>query len=388
MLYLLLFASVLSEEITDANAALFFSLIDHSPVLAILVSDWCPHCVDMMPTFQILEEKYNKSELVTIARINCDRSKSICSRFPERSTPGIYWVLTTPEQSEAYHGAVDYENLNNYIEKQVSPQLIQIFNESHFHIEINRHNSSSIFIFQAPSTTNNVDIIKGIAIQFKSYPCRFFEIMYDKYPEKETVLAQYDPYADKYQFMQGIFTERSVYEFISMISFPRFVPVSQLFFSHFQATNQTVLILADEAPFFESSLVSIIPKLPNVCCGMLYCGNHPKLCLSLLIPTNRGPQFIMLNSSLQYRWQFKDPLTEENIIMWTKAVLNGEIAPSGTGAGFIGFIRELLDNSRRSGIIPFILLVTAGSILILTCVLGTADSYRMRRRRMHYHKMS
>ena len=389
-MFFILFSLLLSE-IYNENLIFYFTDPGHIPTLCILVSSWCPHCVQSTPVFEEIMKLYKDDERFTVMQINCDQYNSICKQFPETSTPAIYWMYSDASRAEQFHGSVTVSNIKSFIEKHLGSTFIDIHNEEEFQKELDDHNDSSIFVYQRDENNDLTKIITLIASKLSSYPCHFFFLKYKRNPERnENYLYNYNLMTKKKIEYSGNFLENDLKEFILKFAFPPISHISTLFFDNAVETSSTVLLLADEPPYYyQEKLKNMSVRFPpSLRTAIIYCGNTPKLCLNLLIQSGKGPQFLMYNPKLQYNYYYKDTFEEEGFIQWVNNVLDGKVRPVGTGAGFIGFLYNIIDNAKRNGIVSLTLTASVFVVLILTFVFGAANSYKeYQRKKLYYSKL-
>ena len=381
----------LSITLTSDNSSLYFTDMQHIPFFAILVSDWCPHCVASTDVFDEIESIYSNDSRLLVFRINCDRDASICRRFPETSTPGLFWIYTTPEQSEQYNGAVSTSNIKSFIEKHFGETYIDIKNKEEYEKELNEHKESSIFVYQKSETNDMTNTLRYIASSMTNYPCHFFNLKFalNESEKEKQVLFNINPEFGITVYFNESFNVSNIEAFINKFAFPPISHISELFFNHAYKNNYTVLLLADEVPLFEERYRMMIPKLPpELRTGVVYCGSSPRLCRALLISQGKGPQIQMYNPSKKYQYYYKDDLNERDLTLWINNVLSGKTRAAGSGAGFSGFIYDIFDNARRNGIVPLVLTAMVFVVFILTFVFGAASSWqRYQRKKAYYSKL-
>ena len=385
--------SLFYSAIYNKDYLQYFPSGEHLPVLAILVSEWCPHCHHSTPIFEEIESNYSSDTRLTILRINCDKYNEICKKFPEQSTPGIFWVYSDPNKAEQYQSSITFSNIKSFIEKHLGNTFIDIHDEEEFQRELEIRKDNSIFVYQKDDdeTADMTSIISLIASNLGSYPCYFFMLQYKQNKSiTHNHFYNYNLMTKKKIDFDGEFTTEDLKKFIMKYVFPPFSVVSHLFFDNALETESNVLLLSDEKPYFEEELRNMSIKFPDFLrTGIIHCGDSPRLCLNLLIQTGRGPQIQMYNPLKKYNYYFKDELTEDMLIPWINQVLEGKVRPAGSGAGFSGFLFNIFDNARRNGIVALTLAVSVFAVLILTIVFGTITSIQSyQRRKLYYSKLA
>lgn len=375
-------------SITRDNSTIFLGEMNHGPVFVSLTSQYCPHCQEMMPIWKQLEEKYEGSKSVLIATIDCDTEKKLCSAFPDNFTPVFYWVRTTPERAEQFTGAVKLNEFVSFVEKQISPSVIEIGSEETLKSEITKNNESSIFMMQNLDEKQLSDVLH-VASKYINFPCHFFKLGYQKFETKDPVfLNMYSP-TNRTIMYSGDYSLLSIGKFIEKLAYPPISHISKQFFEHAEETNSTVLILADELPRFETILMNLTGQMdPYLRAGVIFCGNTPGMCHRLVIPIGRGSQLIMYNPTLKYIWYFRGNLTNtSSIISWSNDVLNWRVRASGPGAGFAGFIGNMFDNAMSGGYAGFVMIIGAAFVLLLVFLAGIAQTISNRDRMNGYSKL-
>lgn len=377
-----------SKFITSINATFILGNGPHIPVLAILVSEWCPHCQELKPIFEELENLYDLDNRVSVARIICDHDNKICQQFEDTSTPSLYWVESIPEKAELYNGAITVNDIRSFIEKKLSPPIIHIQNLTQYNELLSFFEDNSIFVYKQSRNNNLSQIIQEISTNFSKFPCNFFELdelsdinfthdFVNLYPKKNMTI-----------YYEGNITQENIYNFVNSNAFPPFLYSSYNFLDHAHRNNFSILLLADEKPFFRNTLLDAVPNMPKALkSGVIFCGNNPKLCLQNLIPEGKGPHIVIMQPSKKYVWHFKEDLNVSKIINWANDVMDGKVRPAGTGAGFSGFLFELMDNAKRAGLIPFILIVSVLFVFMMTIIFGCISSVYESKRRRGYKKL-
>ena len=303
---------------SSKDELIYFSGKNDVKFLAILVSEWCPHCVQSASIFKELEDTYENETRFQVVRINCDNYNTICKKFPETATPGIYWVFSTPDKAEQYQGSVTFANINSFIEKHIENTFINIDSEEVFEEQIRKHNDTSIFVYQKSDDEESdlTDQISLISQSYSNYPCTFFNLKYKQNKEtNQNVLYNYNSQTKQKIMFDSEFNVENISKFINELAFPPISIISNLFFDHASANGYSVLLLADEIPYFLPEIEKIAPKIPHsLRTGVNYCGNSPRLCTNLLIRTGRGPQLLIFVPSKNYNYYYKDELKEDLIL--------------------------------------------------------------------------
>lgn len=330
-----------------------------------------------MPTWKQLEQRFEGSSNVLIATITCNLEERLCNRFPDSYTPSVFLVRTTPEQAEQYTGAIELAELSSFVEKTIAPSIMNISSEVMLKEQLEKHNESSIFIFQNLDDKAFSKIVR-LSNEFESFPCHFFNLRYRKWAIENPVLINYYyPTNQSIQFDQS-YSKKNMRRFIERLVYPPVSPISQAFFDHAKSLKSHVLVLADEPPYFQSNLRNITPLLdPYLRIGVLYCSNTPRMCLRLIIPMGSGPKLLMYHPDRKLIWYFKGNLADEDeIAEWTRQVVSGKLHATGPGAGLRGFVGNFVDDALHGGYAGLAMIVGVICVFILIILAGTTHSIR------------
>jgi hypothetical protein len=364
--------------LTQDNATIFLGPTKHVPVLLALISDVCPECRQISALWTELEQKYQNNPNVLIASIDCVPMKHICDSFPDPLTPSIYWIKSVPSEAEQFFGGHTLFELILFLEKRIAPSVISIQTPDHLNLAIQKYEESSLFFIQNfdPVLTQK---LHQLASEFDQFPCYFFHILFDHFNTENPVLINfYFPTNHSSQFT-GKFTKSQMRKFINSFIYPPIAMASPFFFSHAKETQSTVLVLADEPPYFLENLKDLMPHVP-VRAGVVYCHSNIRLCYNLLIQTGRGPKILLYDPGKRYIWYYRGQLDREEIVEWVGRVMDGGVRAAGPGMGFYGFLGNLFDNAREKGTGAVMVFASIFVVLCVTCVLGSVQSIRARER--------
>jgi hypothetical protein len=221
-----------------------------------------------------------------------------------------------------------------------------------------------------------VGAVRNISMAHSQYPCYFIQLAYSKFADRGSVFLNYFSPTNRSVFFKRNFTQSNLREFVDMLVFPPISYDSQQFFLRANEVEATVVLLADEPPFFESRLLSLTKQFPETLrSGVLSCAADRKVCRRLVVPMGCGPQLLMNNPSKRYIWYYRGDLNDTaKVIGWVLSVLNGQIRAAGPGAGFAGFIANMFDAAGSRGIAAIGLLVAVGAAFAIVCMLGVSQS--------------
>jgi hypothetical protein len=364
-----------SVVITRENSSQLLGTAKHSPVLVALLSDACPHCRDVFPIWRDLESIFAPNHRVTIATVTCDYERRLCSRFPDALTPTIWWVRSDPESAQQYIGSLPMSELSSFVEKQISPSVVAVANDEALSEELGRHRNAWIFLLRNLDAAVVSDI-RNMPSDYEHFPCHFFVL------NSSASVPQFANFflpTNRTVPFEGTFTRADLRAFIEQFVFPPISYTSQNFFTHAKDIRSTVLVLADEPPYFESELIALTPRFPAALrCGVLFCSDNPKSCRRLVVPSRRGPVILMHDPSRKLTWYYRGSMDGDSIVTWVHSVLNGQVRAAEPGAGFSGFIGNLFDGALAKGTIGVGLLVALFFVFVMIFVLGIAQSIRVR----------
>jgi thiol-disulfide isomerase/thioredoxin len=372
---MMLISLAASVVITHDNSSQLLGTAKHPPVLVALLSDYCPHCRDVPQIWRDLESIFGSNNHVMIATITCDHERRLCSRFPDALIPTIWWVRSDPENAEQYIGAVTLSELSSFVEKQMSPSVVAIPSDESLDAELRKHRNNSIFLLRNLDPAVVADI-RNMSADYEHFPCHFFVI---NSSESSPQFANFFLPTNRTVSFEGSFARADLRSFIEQFVFPPISYTSQNFFTHAKTIQSTVLILADEPPYFESELVSLTPRFPAALrCGVLFCSDNPRSCRRFVIPSRMGPMIFMHNPSRRLTWYYRGSMNGDSIVTWVHSVLNGQVRAAGPGAGFLGFIGNLFDAAVAKGKIGVGLLVALFFVFVMVFALGIAQTIRAR----------
>jgi thiol-disulfide isomerase/thioredoxin len=375
-----LHSSVYSIPITRDNFSLIFPESPHPPVFVALVSEHCGNCETFFPIWEKLAAHFHNNDRVLIGSITCNQEQRLCNQFPDFLTPTLWWVRTTVSDAEQYIGADTFAELSSFVEKQLSPSVIDILNETEFERQLSIHQNSSLFLIQNLATSV-VDQIRELSQNFENYPCHFFLLSFRRFPTNDPFFANYFHPTERLIVFKDEVNKSNLQFFIEKFVFPPISAISKSFFTHARNIGSTVLILSDEPPYFESNLPQLSRRLPeDLRCGVLHCSDNPRACFHLVITKGKGPFLLMHNPLKKFHWYYRGELVDDAIVKWVKEVLSGRVRPVGPGAGFLGFLRNLLDLAMVRGTGMVSLLVSILVVFVVVFVLGIMQTIRSRHR--------
>ena len=383
----LLCVSCVAVPISRENSSIFLGLGKHGPALVILTSQYCPHCQDIMPVWRQLEEKYEGSASILIGTVTCNLDERLCNSFPNSYTPSVFLVRTTPDQAEQYTGAIELSELSSYVEKAIAPSIVNISSEVMLKSELEKHNESSVFIFQ--NLNDKVFAkVRSVAGDFEAFPCHFFNLQYRKWEMEEPVFVNYYFPTNRSVQFDKAYSKKNLRSFVERLAYPPVSPMSQAFFDHAKEMKSLVLVLADERPYYQSKLLRVTPLLdPFLRACVIHCANTPRMCLRLIIPVGNGPRLLMYNPERKLIWYYKGDLgSARDVAEWTREVAAGKIRATGPGAGLAGFIGNFVDDALHGGYAGLTMIVSFICVFIVIISAGLVHSLR-RQNMFGYQKL-
>ena len=379
---ILFFAKIsISLLISSSNVNEIIEKTNKKEIFVFLISDFCPHCNTIKPIIKSLEDTYINNSYILIGKINCDYDKMLCKEFPNSVTPSFFYINQTINNSIQYKGANDLSEMKSFIEKQISYDIINVTTWEEFDKKCKVINESSIF-YTKNINSKQLDIIKTIAFKLKNYPCHFFNFV-DNLNENGIFefCNMYYPTNKTICFGEKQITEKKLLKFAKRHAYPIVGPISEQLLNITKELKSTILLLADEYPFFITNIQEMSSDFnDNLISATIDCANSKGLCYKLLIEKGNGPKILMYNPSKKYIWYYRNEMKNNAILEWINNVLDGKIRPTGPGTGFLGYIGNLFDISQDGGIIQLSIFVIALSVLILVFVFGIADSTYRRNR--------
>lgn len=87
---------------------------DDTITLILFFAPWCPHCKEVKPVFEKLQNEYSDDKKVKIVLVNGDEDKKSIKENNVSSYPTI--KLKKKNVEDTFNGARTKENLENFIE--------------------------------------------------------------------------------------------------------------------------------------------------------------------------------------------------------------------------------------------------------------------------------
>ncbi|PVD32417.1 hypothetical protein C0Q70_07851 [Pomacea canaliculata] len=102
-------------ELTDET---FSSVIKQGTHFVKFFAPWCGHCKHLAPTWDDLAKSFAGSKKVTIAKVDCTSSKTVCTDMGVSGYPTLTW-FQDGEKVEQYTGGRTHEELKNFVNNKL-----------------------------------------------------------------------------------------------------------------------------------------------------------------------------------------------------------------------------------------------------------------------------
>lgn len=85
----ILFSLFYSLDIDYGNWPIYANNNTNPPLFIFVFASWCPHCHDLVSPFQNLQKKYERSDQIVAATLNCTIQMDLCAAFHIKSFPSF-----------------------------------------------------------------------------------------------------------------------------------------------------------------------------------------------------------------------------------------------------------------------------------------------------------
>ncbi|KAI0250506.1 thioredoxin-domain-containing protein [Lactifluus subvellereus] len=110
-------------EVLALTPETFPSVVTDGDVFVKFFAPWCGHCKKLAPTWVKLAKELQHS--VTVAEVNCEDYKSLCSTEGVTGFPMLFFYPTSGKKTE-YTGNRKFEALNDWIRRAVKPVFLEL----------------------------------------------------------------------------------------------------------------------------------------------------------------------------------------------------------------------------------------------------------------------
>nr|AYP63838.1 thioredoxin domain-containing protein 5-like protein [Haliotis discus discus]QCW12717.1 thioredoxin domain-containing protein 5 [Haliotis discus discus] len=103
-------------ELTEGT---FLDHIKHGQHFVKFYAPWCGHCQRLAPTWEDLAKSFQYNEEVSIAKIDCTATGSVCDSFSVRGYPTLMW-MKDGQKVDQYQGGRNLDDLKQYVSRMLS----------------------------------------------------------------------------------------------------------------------------------------------------------------------------------------------------------------------------------------------------------------------------
>ncbi|OHT04869.1 Thioredoxin family protein [Tritrichomonas foetus] len=394
------FCSAYFETLTNDNYTSLMSENQEYPVLALLQSRWCSHCMELKPTWRRLQQHYENDTRFYFVDISCDSERELCLNFSDSGTPRIFWVKSGIESAERFINSYRYDEFVSFIEKRLSPPVMDIFNHSQY-LEILKNNEEqSLFFLQVNSQENGQDNtigndqenvylknLKKIVKDFQDAPCRFFNMRYKEFDYEGPAVFRYEcPWTNTTDRVRSILSETRMRLFVEVYSYPPVYAATSFFIKSQSRSRRPFMLYYDNSPkTFYGKLINLSNFFPPwFKTGTIDCSDNVQMCRLFGFRMNVGNELVIVLTYKNIYYRFTGEMTSERVYKWVNNVLDGRETAMGPGAGFKGFFFNMKMKMKEPGFWKsFFLKSTLGTIVVIflfffirKCIqLGTPPDY-------------
>lgn len=370
-----LIISVASIFLTEDNYSLYLN--DHKPLIAILKSEHCHHCILSRHVFKEVSEYYDNNDKIWVSIIDCDDSKKLCKKFPDHAFPSVYWVNDTIENAQKYMNAFKTNEIISFINKKYSPTILDVETVGDFNNYVNIYFNYSLFIFDGKCDNKILfDSIMYSSHNLSNFPCCFLRILYHS-EFGDCFFFNSCPISQKKMFYQGNYNFNDISTFIYNYSIPKISFLSSNMIHHAISLNSKILLFVNEDSLYFDTFLTIIDKIPDeLRIGVLSCIEYREICIKFYVPNSIGSHFMMYYPRKDIRWLFDEELNNDNLLKWIDKVLDNKVRGFGGGVGFSGHILFLFSKSKKAGFIPVFIFGLILTIITFLVMYGIIDRMR------------
>ena len=360
LLSLIIFAYSRIETLTDSNYSLLINENQKIPVFALLESRWCTHCMELKPTWTRVQEHYKDDERFVFADISCDTERELCDNFSDSGTPRIFWVKNGIETAERFVNSYTYDEFVLYVEKKLSPIVVDIDNHSQFLDIIEQNQEMSLFFLQDLDALNgkvnedgfdSYQTLLKIAPDFEQTPSLFYHVKYEEFQQpigfenypNRPIFANLCPWVNTSDKLKSALSEKTMRSFIDLYSYPQVYSATSFFIKSRSKAKRHFMLYFDHAkPTFYGELLQIASTLPPwFKTGVINCMDNVRMCRIFGFNMLGGHELSIVLTHKNIYYHYNGPFTNESVTRWINNVLDGKVTPLGPGAGIKGFFFNL-----------------------------------------------
>ncbi|KAL0213048.1 hypothetical protein RCL1_006674 [Eukaryota sp. TZLM3-RCL] len=161
----LCFCIVTSASVVPLNNSNFDKVVTKSPVPVFVkfFSPSCPHCQNIVPTYNGLSKNF--SPVALIAEVNCQTDNQICGKYQIQGVPSFKLFYGAGNSRVAdYGGARDGKSMAKFIDKHLPTRFIKTVDEKNVSSIIG--SSKPVFILDS-SKNSYPAVLKSLSLKYR-----------------------------------------------------------------------------------------------------------------------------------------------------------------------------------------------------------------------------
>ena len=340
---LLVFALGLVGELTSDNFTEWINKEQRIPVFVRLMSQWCPHCMEMEPVWDRVKDHYRNTPGLLVADLSCDSESKICSSFADSGTPRLFWTESGVETAYRYVNTYSFESFVEFIEKRMSDPVQTLWNHEEYERTQKLHWNESLVFVQDPSSDVE-SLLNILAKEFEKAPIRFFKFGYNELESQDLkMIYRFMPLDILEEYDIGNYQESNVRRWVEERSYPPISEANSFFVSRMVKNKYFMIFYQSPDDFdFVENMTRITGKVPRwLKTGLIDCDQLARVCRMFGINKYRGSHLVIVNAPRNRYFRFNDEFNDTAVERWINNALHGRVQALGPGAGWQGFFFNL-----------------------------------------------